>query len=382
MTRWAKKGVQYNLALAAAPWTYPSHTCFFTGQWPFQLNSQWKYRLDTPDPTIAEYLASHGYQTAGFAANTSCCSYETGLSRGFTHYEDYSLTPLSLLTRTVPGKWMLTKALSFGDWKGIGFDGFYEKKWFSLESRRAREINDRFLDWLSRRRSDRPFFAFLNYFDAHDPFIPPPGYEKGFGIRPRTQQDYQYLFGYVGSNKRTTPRRDLLMARDCYDDCIFFLDERLNDLLSTLSSQGLLENTAVVITSDHGEGFGDNGIFGHSYTVNLDEVAVPLVILAPGSPAGRVVDEPVSLRDVPATVVDLVGLSALAVFRPVAGGPLEAEIRTGRTFNRDPCLLRTRRWHGSPCSGEEYSRRGLVPDVRGGLRRALPSRQPGRRAAL
>ena len=105
------------------------------------------------------------------------------------------------------------------------------------------------------------------------------------------------------------------MARDCYDDCIFFLDERLGDLLSTLSSQGLLENTAVVITSDHGEGFGDNGIFGHSYTVNLDEVAVPLVILAPGSPAGRVVDEPVSLRDLPATVVDLVGLSAQSPFQ-------------------------------------------------------------------
>ena len=209
---------------------------------------------------------------------------------------------------------MLTKALSFGDWKGIGFNGFYEKKWFSLESRGARDINDRFLDWLSRRRSDRPFFAFLNYFDAHDPFIPPPGYEKGFGIRPRTQQDYQYLFGYVGANKRTTPRRDLLMARDCYDDCIFFLDERLNELLSTLSGRGLLENTAVVITSDHGEGFGDNGIFGHSYTVNLDEVAVPLVILAPGSPAGRVVDEPVSLRDLPATVADLVGLSARSPF--------------------------------------------------------------------
>ena len=60
-----------------------------------------------PDPTLAEYLASRGYQTAGFAANTNCCSYETGLDRGFAHFEDYPLTPRSLLSRTVPGKWIL-----------------------------------------------------------------------------------------------------------------------------------------------------------------------------------------------------------------------------------------------------------------------------------
>ncbi len=70
LVEWARKGVRYAVALAPAPWTYPSHSCFFTGQWPYQLNSQWNYALDAPDPTLAEYLASRGYQTAGFAANT------------------------------------------------------------------------------------------------------------------------------------------------------------------------------------------------------------------------------------------------------------------------------------------------------------------------
>ena len=92
LARWAREGVRYNLAMAPAPWTYPSHSCFFTGQWPFKLNSQWKFTLDAPDPTLAEYLASRGYQTAGFAANTNCCSYETGLDRGFAHFEDFPLT--------------------------------------------------------------------------------------------------------------------------------------------------------------------------------------------------------------------------------------------------------------------------------------------------
>ena len=184
LARWARKGVRYDYALAPAPWTYPSHSCFFTGQWPFQLNSQWKFTLDAPDPTLAEYLASRGYQTAGFAANTNCCSYETGLDRGFAHFEDYPLTPRSLLGRTVPGKWILENILRRGDW-------YHDRKWIGLQSRDASEINDAFLDWLGRRRPDRPFFAFLNYFDAHEPYVPPPGFAGRFGIRPRTRRDYR-----------------------------------------------------------------------------------------------------------------------------------------------------------------------------------------------
>ena len=78
-------------------------------------------------------------------------------------------------------------------------------------------------------------------------------------------------------------KRDIQMARDCYDDCIAFLDEQLGRLLDELRRQGLLDNTVVIITSDHGEAFGDHGIFGHSHSVYLDEIGVPLVILAPGA---------------------------------------------------------------------------------------------------
>ena len=60
LEQWAQQGVKYDLAVSPAPWTYPSHSCFFTGQWPFQLNSQWKFKLDTPAPTLAEYLTHAG----------------------------------------------------------------------------------------------------------------------------------------------------------------------------------------------------------------------------------------------------------------------------------------------------------------------------------
>ncbi len=264
---------------APAPWTYPSHTCFFTGQWPFELNTQWKFRLDTPQPTLAEFLASRGYQTAGFAANTNCCSYESGLARGFAHYEDYSLTPWSLLSRTVPGKWILENLVSPGN--------FFDRKWIGLQTRHAHELNETFLTWLGRRRSDRPFFAFLNYFDAHEPYIPPLEHYGQFGIRPAFPRDFRFLMDYVGTIKDLLQLRDITMARDCYDDCIASLDEQLGRLLETLQSRGLLENTDVIITSDHGEAFGEHKTFGHSYSVMLNEVGVPLVILSPALRPGE-----------------------------------------------------------------------------------------------
>ena len=82
-----------------------------------------------------------------------------------------------------------------------------------------------------------------------------------------------------------------------------------------MQAQGILANTDVIITSDHGEAFGEHGSIGHSFSMYLEEVAVPLVILSPAPPAGRVVENPVSLRDLPATVVDLLGLSATSPFQ-------------------------------------------------------------------
>ncbi|MGO9467280.1 MAG: sulfatase-like hydrolase/transferase [Isosphaeraceae bacterium] len=306
LARWARKGVCYSVALAPAPWTYPSHTSFFTGHWPFQLSTQWKYTLDAPVPTLAEHLTSRGYLTAGFSANTLCCTYETRLDRGFSHFEDYPFTPRSLLSRTAAGSWILENIFSRDD--------FYDFKWIRIQSRDATAINHSFLDWLKQRPRDRPFFAYLNYFDAHEPYMPPPGYAGRFGISPRNPRDYQFLLDYGSPGWKTLPSRDINMARDCYDDCIAFIDDRMGQLLDELNDQGLLDNTVVIITSDHGESFGDHGFYLHGTSLYLDETGVPLVILSPDAPAGRVVDQPVSLRDLPATVVDRLGLSAGSPF--------------------------------------------------------------------
>ena len=140
---------------------------------------------------------------------------------------------------------------------------YHGEKWATLQSRDASGINGAFLDWLGRRRTDRPFFAFLNYFDAHDAVRAPAGI-RGPLRHPAEDRGRITTSSSImtSSDKRDAARRDLLMARDCYDDCIAYLDEQLGRLLDELDRQGLLADTDVIITSDHGEAFGEHGIVG------------------------------------------------------------------------------------------------------------------------
>jgi arylsulfatase A-like enzyme len=318
LTRWARRGVRFDRAVAPACWTFPTHCSLFTGRWPFELDAHWQLVLNTAHPTIAEFLAARGYLTAGFVANTSYCSAESGLGRGFARYDDYRLSPRTILGTTALGRWIVGNVLSDRD--------FYGRKWDLYQSRDARGINRAFLDWLDRRGGrDRPFFAFLNYLDAHEPYLVPGEHKARFGAAPGSRRDYEMLLNYWDRDKTHISPHDVALARDGYDDCIAFLDGQVGALLDELDRRGALEKTVVIITSDHGEEFGERGVFDHGYSLYLDAVHVPLVILAPTAPAGRIVAEPVSLRDVPATVVDLLGLAADS---PFPGRSLASRWRT------------------------------------------------------
>ncbi len=324
LTRWARRGVRFDRAVAPSSWTFPSHGCFFTGQWPYRLQAHWQPTLDASYPTLAEFLGRHGYRTAGFVANTSYCSYESGLDRGFAHYEDYPLSWGMILAGTSLGRWATLYAPHF-----LPLGRFRELKWIEYQSRDARGINRAFLDWLSGQGpGERPFFAFLNYLDAHEPFLVPEEPATHFGLRPGSRADYEALLTYWDQDKTRLTPRDVALARDAYDDCIAALDRQVGSLLDELDRRGVLGKTVVIITSDHGEDFGDHGVFNHGFSLYLHELLVPLVILAPGAPAGFVVSDPVSLRDLPATVVDLLGLaggspfpgrSLAARWRPASG---------------------------------------------------------------
>ena len=282
----------------------------FTGRWPHELSADVDTPLDGRAQTLAEFFSAQGYRTAGFAANLSYVSHETGLGRGFQHYEDYprsvgQVAVSSTLARTVADNFRLRRLIQNDE---------------HLNRVHAPDLGARALAWIDRHR-DAPFFVFLNYFDAHEPYLPPTPYDRKFGSgrqHGRHSPLHHWLWNpAVGhSNMGEAERREEV---DAYDGALAALDDALGRWFAEFERRGLLENTIVVITSDHGEEFGEHGVYDHGYSLYVSGVHVPLVIVAPGrAPAGRRMITPVSLRDLPRTITSLAGLEARQPFTGTA----------------------------------------------------------------
>jgi arylsulfatase A-like enzyme len=297
----AQSGVRFDAAIATAPWTLPSHAGMFTGRLPHELSADFRTPLDATYPTLAEALSQHGWRTAGFVANTYYCTAEQGLARGFAHYEDH---PLSFSELALSAS--LNRKLLQQDWlrRAIGYYDVVGRK-------SATDINRAFLHWLPSQDA-HPFFAFLNYFDAHEPCLPPAPHDTQFGARIR-HGDFRrthLLRTTWRLNREQGTSQQNQADIDCYDSSIAYLDQQIGQLLRELERRGVLQNTLVIVTSDHGEAFGENYHYGHIKSAYITQLHVPLVLSLPGRvPSGQTVAPSVSLRDLPATVMDLLGLA-------------------------------------------------------------------------
>lgn len=266
----AVAGVVFERGYSTAPWTLPSHASLFTGRATQELTVDWTTPLERSVPTLAEVLASHGFRTGGFTANLLVTVRPSGLARGFHHYEDWPVTwhPRDYLSHLT-----LVRTLR----RYAPFSRFQS---FQLYRKDASQVTESFLQWLDGPvGGDRPFFAFLNYFNAHQPYWAPLAFRQRF----------------PGDT-----------AQSRYDAAIAFQDAELERLFEALSARGFLDRTVVILTADHGEAFGDHGHWGHAGTLHVEQLHVPLVLWAPGqAPAGLRVAASVSLADVPTTILDL-----------------------------------------------------------------------------
>jgi len=314
LERLSKRGIRFDNARATAPWTLASHASMFTGHWPHDVCAQWMTPLRGNLPMLAEYVGARGYATAGFISNVVYCSQESGLARGFTHYEDYVLEKLAPLRTSILVEQittMISELVSVFKIVPLHRLRNFVIRWFVINQRKdAASINRAFLNWLAdRREPGRPFFAFLNLLDAHDPYMLPQGAPYRFVTYLSTLDECRVVYElWRVLDKTKLPRSVITLARDSYDDCLGYIDEQLGILLDDLQRRGVLEQTLIVVTSDHGEGLGEHGLFDHGESLYRTEIRVPLLIVpSSGLQSSSVVDETVSLRDLPATIVDLVG---------------------------------------------------------------------------
>lgn len=299
LRQWAQQGVVFDRALAPAPWTTLSHAVMFTGRHPTELSVEWNRPYDGAFPTLAEVLQKAGYATGGFAGNYLNVGRATGLGRGFHHFVDYPLRPLAFLRNTT----LLGRILA------IDRVGAILGRRRMIPALPGQQVTADFLKW-SAGRKGTPWFAFLNYYEAHGPYLPPVPYDTMYlGKQDAAVTQYwdriQRLYG-----PSQLPLAELAVSLDAYDGAINYLDVQVDSLLRSLAQRGDLANTIVVVTSDHGELFGEHGVIAHGNNLYLPVLHVPLLIIAPGrAPAGARVQSLAPLRDLPATLLELAGIS-------------------------------------------------------------------------
>jgi hypothetical protein len=250
----AQQGVLFEYAFSTAPWTAPSHASMLTGRYPYEHRTFWIGNkiphLDDKYPVLPEALREQGYRTAAFSANTDWFTQRTGFGRGFMRFEDYFHSPLESIMRTYYGEHSLPLILR----SLPGYEGSPTRKW-------APDVNRAVLRWLDREQ-ERPFFVFLNYFDVHDPYVPPQPYRSQFS-------QLKNPGGILNGQQPLAPltAEQVQSEVDAYDGAIAYVDHQIGQLLAEIETRGLSDNLLLVFTSDHGESFGEHGRFLHANSV-------------------------------------------------------------------------------------------------------------------
>lgn len=308
----ATSTVVFRRAHATECWTLPTHLSMFTGLLPSEHGAHFQ-NMDYAGsaPTVAEILSAAGYFTEIVTRNTIFDGSLPGVTRGFRENR------LVLSERS--GGWnpvalglALTKPRFRRQVRASGF--FHplqrEQREFLRRFSRAMMPADREALAIVRRRmaehrrARRPYFLFANLYDVHAPYPPDPRsifrrWHSAAAVGENLTMPFvlPYLGGhaYLREGFRLSARsRRLLLGR--YHDAIALMDAKLAHFFARARADGLLDDTLVILTSDHGEAFGDHGLYLHDASVYETHLHVPLYVHHPGL-RPHAVDDVVSTRD-------------------------------------------------------------------------------------
>ena len=298
----ALEGTVFEDASSAAPWTLPSHTSMMTGLFPMTHSVMtFATSLDEEIPTLASLLEEEGFKTAA-AVSVKWLKRELyGVTKDFDEYLFAENTPWQKLPNSL--------------------------------------ITDTALEWIDGSR-DEPLFVFLHYFDVHGDYTSQAGYEEMFvepyeGIADGTSwqllksnlepeyiemcmenfDEKKCTFGAKKQKKVVDEslervvfdERDARHLINLYDAGIRQMDAEISRLFAALRQRDLLDDSLIIITSDHGEEFLEQGRVDHFLAPYQEVLRVPLMMSGPGIPAGKRVAAPTSLVDLAPTVLSLVG---------------------------------------------------------------------------
>jgi arylsulfatase A-like enzyme len=282
LERLALESIVFERAFTVMSHTLPAHISLVTGVHPAThqvLSNGWSYTGSYP--ALAERLLEVGYSTAGFVSGFPLDE-GTGMERGFEVYEDTSSQDLAHGKNKIDGE----------------------------------ITNARVMEWLHGQGA-KPFFLFVHYFDTHRPFTTPENGELPFeiddtlrarleelGVGELTVEDVSQRPLRLDGRELTLPE-----AINAYDNEIRRVDGLIEEIRGELERLGFLDDTLLVVTSDHGEGLGQHSYFSHGLYLYEEQLRIPLIVRPPRTIewAPARIESAVSLLDIVPTVLEVVG---------------------------------------------------------------------------
>ena len=305
--KFAENSVVFENTISQSPWTIPSISSLFTGKIPTHHTATIKHqKLEANQTTLADILTAEGYNTVGFASGMNLKE-RFGLSQGFIGYSERLdfIEMVGILERGSVKYWFFKLFPRF--------DKSIEKLFQIDRYKSSEEINEEVYRWLDLNKDNSPFFMFVHYYDPHE-WINPAAYERWtpqLGKFTDVRMDFWEFKDNIPEYRfeLDVPADTVQYAVDLYDTTIVNQDRSIGDMLDRLESLGLLDNSIVIVTGDHGEEFYEHNAFGHVDSVYEEQLHVPLIVHYPKEFEPRRVEERVWLSDLFPTILDIYGIS-------------------------------------------------------------------------
>jgi arylsulfatase A-like enzyme len=278
----ANTSTVFHNAYSTSSWTSPAVASLFTSRYPSQHGVlEFDSALPAAEVTLAEILKQRGYQSGGFSSNLLIGD-SRGFQQGFQLFRTQGL-------RTINGM---------------------------ANAERTSSTGKRAMDWIDSLPKDpgAPIFVYLHVIDPHAPYAPDSNaMGRVFGKRPRPNVDRvnAVMQTHITNEIPEDTRREV---RGLYDAEVSSMDTGLGHFFSELAARNLLQNSIVVVTSDHGEELWDHDMFGHHHSLYEEVLRVPVLIRLPGQTSRRDVVEEISLVDIAPTLIDLLRDAPVAAF--------------------------------------------------------------------
>ena len=303
LDRLGSRGWIFKNAITTAINTTSAHASLFTGMYyrDHQLHNLSGTRLSPDLPTLAEILQKHGYITIGISNNPFIGNF-TGLNRGFRYFFEsklfYPELPKSLPLRVI------NKILRVIHQEKLQFGIRYSAE---LMVNKAQDILQGIIN------EDSPFFLFINLMETHIPHSPPLSpwqrlTNKGFCKLQKKWKEKKlldYIAGHISGVKKI-PEEELNLWKELYALEINYADGQIGRLIRFLEKEGIVNDTLIIITSDHGDSYGEHGLFSHAFGLYDNLIKVPLIFLLPGIfEGGKEIDTLVQINHIFPTIMKL-----------------------------------------------------------------------------